>query len=176
MTHFSHQRGNRQGFTLLELLIVCLLISISLAFSIPNLRQSMVTDQLAAGSRKVVALVQSARSKAIREHVPYIIRHDPAERTLWYEQAETTDDETAEDTTLACPSITLPSGIIVQQIKQANATDEHSPEKDGLWISKQGYMDLTTIQLVDKKNNSINLLISPFIHRIQILEQLEDFN
>ena len=51
--------ANQQGFTLLELIIVCLLITVSLAFSVPNLRQALVIDQLAANSRKIMALISS---------------------------------------------------------------------------------------------------------------------
>ena len=170
-------RTAKQGFTLLELLIVCLLISISLGLSLPSLRQSLITDQLAAGSRKVISLIQSGRSMAVRENEPYIIRQDPVNRTVWYEQAEI--DEDGEETTEATPplrsSITLPEGIRIQRIQQANAGDKHNPEKEGLWISRQGYMDKTTIQLVDGDNNSINLLISPFLQRIKILDQPVDF-
>ncbi len=177
MPVLPHRRTCRQGFTLLELLIVCLLISISLGLAIPSLRQSLVTDQLAAGSRKCISLIRSGRSMAARENVPYIIRFDPVNRTVWYEPAEIVDEEetSAEATTPLRSSVTLPDTVRIQKIQQANAGDKHNPEKEGLWISRQGYMDKTMIQLVDADNNSINLLIAPFLHRIQILDQPVDF-
>ncbi len=165
-------QADQHGFTLLELLIVALLVSISLAISIPTLRHSIVSDQLAAGSRKVISLIQSGRSKAIRERTPYIIHIDPAQQKLWYQPAET-DEQSAGPSGNA---ISLPAGIRIQRVEQANASDEHSPEKDGLWISKQGYMDQTSIQLVDRKNDTITLLISPFLHRIKILDQASSFH
>ncbi len=155
-----------QGFTLLELLIVCLLISISLALSVPSLRSSLVTDQLAAGSRKVISLVKSARSKAVMNQDPYLIFLDPAEQKLWYQKASGDEEVTAA----AHPSITLPSGVRILTIQQESAGKDHDPVADGIWISRQGYMDKTVIHLVDRENRSISLLISPFLHTIQAVD------
>jgi len=156
--------ARQQGFTLLELLIVCFLISISLALSIPSLRNTLITDSLAAGSRKVISLVKTGRAKAITTQEAYIILYDSAERKLWYQKVG--DEETPNDRSI----ITLPSGIRIEQIKQANGKAKHDPAKDGIWISKQGYMDATGIQLTDKANNRITLLISPFLPNIQVTE------
>ena len=67
----------------LELLIVCLLISISLALAIPNLRRSMVTDELASGSRKIISLIKSSRARAVTSHKAFLICYDAAEGRLW---------------------------------------------------------------------------------------------
>lgn len=161
-----HRPLTRQGFTLLELLIVCLLISISLALSVPSLRNSLMTDQLATGSRKVISLVKSARSKAVMNQVPYLIFLDPAEQRLWYQKASGDEEVTAA----AHSSITLPSGVRILEIKQAGAGKNQDPVADGIWISRQGYMDSTIIRLVDRENRSISLLISPFLQTIQAVD------
>lgn len=160
-----------QGFTLLELLIVCLLISISLAMSVPSLRTSMVSDQLAAGSRKIISLITSCRSRAIMDHEPHLIFFDPAEQKLWYQKASKKEEEATNH-----HSVTLPSGIRIEEIKQASGGSEQDPMKDGLWVSKQGYMDKTLIRLIDTKNKSINLLISPFLFTIQTTDGPVDFD
>jgi prepilin-type N-terminal cleavage/methylation domain-containing protein len=160
-----------QGFTLLELLIVCLLITISLAMSVPNLRTSLVSDQLAAGSRKIISLITSSRSRAVMNHEPYLIFFDPAEQKIWYRKAGDKGDEI-----ISRHSVTLPSGIRIEEIKQASGGSEQDPMKDGLWISKQGYMDKTLIRLIDTKNRSINLLISPFLFTIETTDGPVDFD
>lgn len=162
-----HNSSIQQGFTLLELLIVCFLISISLGLSVPAIRNSLLTDQLAAGSRKIISLIKSARSKAVMNQQPYLIYLDPAEQKLWYQTVSGGDDSS---TTTEHPSITLPSGIRVLDIKQASGGSKQNPASDGLWISKQGYMDQTAIQLSDGSNRSVSLLISPFLHTIQVLD------
>lgn len=161
-----HNPSTQRGFTLLELLIVCFLISISLGLAVPAIRNSLVTDQLAAGSRKIISLIKSARSKAVMTQQPYLIFLDPAEQRLWYQPVAGED----ESSTAEHPSITLPSGIRVLDIKQAGGGREENPASNGLWISKQGYMDKTAIQLSDGNNKSVSLLISPFLPTIQVLD------
>jgi prepilin-type N-terminal cleavage/methylation domain-containing protein len=159
----------QKGFTLLELLMVCLLISISLALSIPSLRNSIVTDQLATGSRKVISLVKSCRAKAVANQEAYLIFYDSAERKLWYQKAG------GEESSEAHSSIVLPPDIHIQAIKQASGSSAPDIMETGIWVSRQGYMDKTGIQLVNKTNESLNLLISPFLPTIKITEGAIEF-
>ncbi|MCF8055894.1 MAG: prepilin-type N-terminal cleavage/methylation domain-containing protein [Desulfocapsa sp.] len=153
-----------RGFTLLELLIVCLLISISLGLSIPSLRSTLTSDDLAAGSRKVISLVKSSRAKAVTDQEAYLIFYDSAERKLWYQKA---DDEKTTDTSAA---ITLPSDVYIQDIKQAGGGSAQDTMNSGIWISREGYMDKTVIQLADMEGKSLNLVISPFLPTINVTE------
>ncbi len=165
----AQDSAGSQGFTLLELLIVCLLISISLGLSIPSLRSTLISDDLAAGSRKVISLIKSSRAKAVTDQAAYLIFYDSTKRKLWYQLADT--EETADSSA----SITLPSDVSIQKIQQAGGGTSQDAMNKGVWISKEGYMDKTAIQLVDKENNSLNLLISPFLPTITITEGPIDF-
>ena len=159
-----------RGFTLLELLIVCLLISISLGLSIPSLRNTLMTDELAAGCRKVISLIKSSRAKAVTEQEAYLIFYDSTARKLWYQPAD------AEETADASASITLPPEVYIHEIRQASSGGNAQDAMDtGIWISREGYMDKTAIQLMDKENNSLNLLISPFLPTITVTEGPIDF-
>jgi prepilin-type N-terminal cleavage/methylation domain-containing protein len=157
--------SSKQGFTLLELLIVCLLISISLAFAIPTLRNTLVTDELASGSRKVISLIKSCRTRATSQHKAFFIFYDVSERKFWYQAAETENERN-----IAPPSITLPPGIQIRKVTQANTSTSKNAKQNSIWISKQGYMDKTAIELIDKNNQSISLLISAFLPTIKVIE------
>ncbi len=152
--------------------MVCFLISISLALAIPAIRNTLVTDQLATGSRKVISLIKSARSKAVMTQQPYLIFHNPAEQKLWYQEASA---EREESTDVKRHSITLPADVHILDIKQAGGANDQNPAKDGLWITKQGYMDKTAIHISDGSNRSVSLLISPFLHTIQVLDEPVQF-
>jgi len=169
----DHADSNR-GFTLLELLVVCLLISISLAFSVPTLRGALVTDKLAAGARKLISLIGSGRSKAVISQEAQVVLFDLAEQKVWYQTAAERDDEGDEQTGKGS-SVTLPEGVRIDAIKQATGSSEHNPAADGLWVSKQGYMDETTIRLVDAKHRSMTLRIFPFIFKIRIDDSPDGF-
>lgn len=151
--------------------MVCLLISISLAFAIPNLRSSLMTDELAQGSRKIISLIKSSRAQAVSKNEAFLIYYDAAEDRLWYQPANTKEKE---DTPIAHSSITLPPGIRIQGIKQLTTSNKDLGQ-NGIWISKQGYMDKTAIQLADRDNTILSLLISPFIPTIKVIEGPVDF-
>ena len=59
--------GNEAAFTLVELLVVCLLISLTLAVSVPALRDTLLTDQLKATSRKIIGAIRERREEAVRD-------------------------------------------------------------------------------------------------------------
>ncbi|MEK6201736.1 MAG: prepilin-type N-terminal cleavage/methylation domain-containing protein [Desulfobulbaceae bacterium] len=166
---FPHnQSKNQQGFTLLELLIVCLLITVSLAFSVPNLRQAMVIDQLAASSRKVIALVKEVRTLAAQEQQPYLIHFDLNGKKIWYQQdihglKEENEHENHH------PGIQLPPSVYLQDIQTGTAEKKTSGEV-ALWITKQGYMEQTILHLADDQDNIISLVLSPFLSTIKVYD------
>ena len=93
-----------------------------------------------------------------------------AEGTLWYQPAEAKNK-----TNIAHSSITLPPGIQIRKITQASKSSNKKSNPNSIWISKQGYMDKTAIELVATDNTSITLLISAFLPIIKVIEGSIDF-
>ncbi len=170
----------QHGFTLLELIIVCVLISISLALSMPTLRSAFTGDELAAGSRKVISLITSARGRAVRDGVPQLVSYDDSSRELWFQPVKEESEEDKEENEDVGPQrrslVTLPEGIHIDEIQQAGGRDDANPLRDGLWISKQGYMDRTFIRLTDEDNVSIYLIINPFYFDVQVVDEFVGFD
>jgi prepilin-type N-terminal cleavage/methylation domain-containing protein len=161
----SGQIKNQQGFTLLELIIVCLLITVSLAFSVPNIRQALVIDQLAASSRKVIALIREVRTLAVQKQHPYLIHFDLAGKKIWYQQdTDEAKGEKGQDDSY--PGIELPPSVHLQDIQTGTAEKKTSGDV-ALWINRQGYMDQTILHLADDQNNIISLVLSPFLSTIK---------
>jgi len=67
----------RKGFTLLELLVVLVIISIMAAFVGPRVAGSMSTLTLKTAAKKVAASLRYARSQATSESRPYFVLFDP---------------------------------------------------------------------------------------------------
>lgn len=169
----------QHGFTLLELIIVCILISISLALSLPTLRSAFTGDELAAGSRKVISLMASARGRAARDGVPQLVLYEDSSRELWYQPVkEEAEDEEMEGAVgpQRRSLVTLPEGVRIDEIRQASGRDDANPLKDGLWISKQGYMDRTFIRLTDEDSVSLYLIINPFYFDVQVVDEFFGFD
>lgn len=71
------------GFTLLELVLVLLLISLVMALAVPSLRGFLIGRKSADAVAQVLALAQYARAQAVSTGVAYRLNVDPAKRTYW---------------------------------------------------------------------------------------------
>jgi prepilin-type N-terminal cleavage/methylation domain-containing protein len=162
----AHRRfTNQQGFTLLELIIVCLLITVSLAFSVPNLRQALVIDQLAANSRKVIALITEVRNQAAQKQQSYLIYFDLDRKKIWYQQDLSASKEEKKHGN-PHPSIQFPSSVRIQDLQIGTAEKKTSGEV-ALWVNRQGYIEQTILHLADDQDNIISLVLSPFFGTIK---------
>lgn len=161
----SGQLNSQQGFTLLELIIVCLLITVSMAFSVPSLRQSMVIDQLAASSRQVIALIKEVRTLAAQEQQPFLIHIDLDREKIWY-QRDLPDSKEKKEPVTPQPGFKLPPSVHFQDIQSGTPEKKTYGEVD-LWINKQGYLDQTILHLADDQDNIISLVLSPFLSTIK---------
>jgi len=163
----AHDRfNNQQGFTLLELIIVCLLITVSLAFSVPNLRQALVIDQLAANSRKVIALIKEVRNLAAQKQQPYLIYFDLDRKKIWYQQDVPALKEEKKHENHSYPSIQFPPSVRIQDLQIGTAEKKTSGEVV-LWVNRQGYLEQTMLHLADDQENVISLSLSPFYGTIK---------
>lgn len=161
----SGQLNSQHGFTLLELIIVCLLITVSMAFSVPSLRQAMVIDQLAASSRKVIALIKEVRTLAAQEQQPYLVFVDLDRDKIWY-QLDIPDSKEKKEIETHQPGIQLPPSVHFQDI-QSGTPEKKTSGEVALWINRQGYMDQTILHLADDQDNIISLVLSPFLGTIK---------
>ncbi len=152
------------GFTLLELLVVCTLITIMMAVSVPALRNSIFTDELKASTRKIIGIVKGVRERAIREQVPMLLKFDVEEGKI--SCGDGTKDE--DDSTLS--ELDLPSSVeIVNVLTSSNTQAELSVIS--LWVSKRGYMDHTIIQLRDNTDSKVSIIFSPFLGSIEVVDE-----
>ena len=157
--------ANQQGFTLLELIIVCLLISISLAFSVPNLRQALVVDQLAAQSRKVMALIKEVRNLAAEKQQSYLITFDLDRKKIWYQRdLPASKDEIKHGN--PHPTIEFPSSVRIQDL-QIGTPEKKTSGEVAFWVNRQGYVEPTILHLADDQNHIISLELSPFFGTIK---------
>src|SRR6266496_4510628 len=71
-----------QGFTLIELIVVMMLLAIVLAISAPSLSRFFRSRSLESEARRFMALTRHAQSRAVSEGVPMVLWVETKER--WY--------------------------------------------------------------------------------------------
>ena len=89
----------RKGFTLLELLIVLVIISIAAAFVGPQVAGSMSTLTLKTAAKKVASSLRYARSQATSESRPYFVLFDLDKGRLIIKSGQTASKEDKEKET-----------------------------------------------------------------------------
>ncbi len=152
------QRRQQSGFTLMELLVVMVLLSLLTAFAVPKIRTSLFTDQLKATARKLIGLVNETGQEARINHRPYLLIFDPAARIFTVRAAAKTEENVP-------PSIRplyLPSGVGVLDFSSVHGGKKDTGELR-LWFSHKGYVDKTMIHLQDDSGREMTLALSPFL-------------
>ncbi len=152
--------ADEQGFTLIELIVVTFLIGIMLSISIPSLRNTFLNDPLKATTRKMIGLVTGVRELAARSQQPYMLHISEIENRIWYEKE--VEGETKEKDTLPEGDLPFPESIKITGIWVGNE-DTLAQGHIGIWISKQGFMNNTTIRIEDDDGKHLNVQFYPFI-------------
>jgi len=86
----------RKGFTLLELLVVLVIISIAAGLVGPRVAGSMSNLSLKTAAKKVAGALRYARSQATSESRPYFVLFDPEKGRLSIKSGQTATKEVKE--------------------------------------------------------------------------------
>lgn len=161
---------DERGFTLLEMIMVCVLIGLMLSLSVPSMRSSLFTDPLKSTSRKVIGTVSSVRELAVREQQPYLLHISEGENRIWYER-EFNVENPIDGSRSGKHELVFPDSVSIAELKVG---DESSQVQDHveIWISKKGYMLHTVIRLEDKDGEEITLQFFPFLDTVEVSDQV----
>jgi prepilin-type N-terminal cleavage/methylation domain-containing protein len=163
----QYPTGN-DGFTLLELMVVCLLIGLLLSLSIPSLRNSFFSDPLKSAARNLIGLTNGVRQLAIRSQQPYFLHIDETEKRIWIERELKIEKEGQKKEKLVEKGLRLPETVSVSGVWVGD--EKQTRDQTALWISKQGIMERTRIGLEDDKGNRLAVQLFPFLDAATVIE------
>lgn len=184
----------REAFTLLELMVVLVLVSIMMALTMPRFRNVIVSDPLKRSARQVIAVIKEVRLRAADSPrgCGLVITIDEGDFALFCPQPPA-------DVREAGSGFEAAGGDL-----EADAADETSPEpahlltiaepsriksvwngdlarftigEVTLWVNSDGLMEPCVINLSDG-GDELGLTVSPFLRDIRIDDQAvvpEDF-
>jgi prepilin-type N-terminal cleavage/methylation domain-containing protein len=157
---------SRQGYTLIELAVVVLLISIVLMISVPKVRDTMLGDDLQSVETYLVAATKQLRADAVREQIDYVLQLDFNDNSCWTYSTDMTPEKKYERKKNA---YRFPPGVAVTDII-LSGEDKRSMGEVNIQFFKGGYVQSAVIHL-SKEDKVATIVLNAFINRINTYDR-----
>lgn len=157
--------GFDRGFTLMELLIVMMLISLFMVVSVPALRDTLIDDPLKSTGRRLIGYIDGIRELAVSEQKGYVVSIDIDANTLQYVPDGAVDAQDVEDTEKNVFTPTADARLRSVWQKESGSVGSGVVK---VWVSGQGYLEKTVIHLVNDAGEALSLVVYPFLPQIEI--------
>lgn len=156
-----HSRS--EGFTLLELILVMVILSTVLAMAAPSLRGFFASRQTHDTAAQILALTQLARSQAISEGVVYRLNFDTRQRTYWLTSQQAGVFEELQ--TGLGQVFTLPKDMVME-------LEDIEKEDTDMFLSftPQGTVTAGTVRLIDRRGLALEVKCPTVTESFSIVE------
>jgi prepilin-type N-terminal cleavage/methylation domain-containing protein len=167
MPNTGRSHFNSNGFTLIELMVVMLLITIMFAVTIPRLDGTMLQDPRKKTTRWLMSTVSTLRAAAIEKQKSQILVLDLDENRLWTMDAEM--DEKGQSAA-AKKAFALPSGIRIMEV-QFSGKKRVGSGNAAIVFYPGGYSDHAAINMESGNTERFAFKLEPLLPRIKVVEE-----
>jgi prepilin-type N-terminal cleavage/methylation domain-containing protein len=164
-----NKKGN--GFTLIELIVVMLLISILLAVAIPRFESGILEDPIKKISRWMISTTRFLRSQAIQHQKLQSLVIDMDNSKLWVID-ESMDEQTL--TTAAEKAFKLPGAIRIVDV-QFPQRDRMNSGTIEIHFYPAGYSDRSIIHLEDDDAHRFSIMVEPLLPKVKFFNEWLNF-
>ena len=147
------------------------MIGLMMALTIPRFRYALLTDNLKAATRKLVGTIKTIRSEAVREQQNFILHFDLESNRFWLESGAMSEEERLISHEKAS---SLPGGVNIIDVWLKGKGKKMTGET-AIRFTKKGYVQQSAIHLGSEDGRRFTLVLSPFLGRVQILENYVEF-
>jgi prepilin-type N-terminal cleavage/methylation domain-containing protein len=161
----------KAGFTLIELMVVMLLITIFLAVALPRLDAGFAQDPTKKVTRWMVNTTRALRTDAVRRQKLQSLVVDLNNNRMWMVNEEMDEEALAGASEKA---YTLPSSIRVVDVEYPQA-DRVSAGTAEIHFYPAGYADNSIIHLEEGHAQRFSILIEPLLPKIKVIEEWLSF-
>ncbi len=164
-------KGNH-GFTLIELVVALMLISLMLFMTIPRLPDKPFVDEKRKTSAWIVGRIQALKNKSVLQAKNHTLHIDLESGRLW-----TADDTMTTDELLSArqKGYVLPDGAQIQSIEFPGGEKQTSGQAE-IWFSKKGYSRMALIHTRFSDDSLRSFLVEPFLPKVKIYERPISFS
>jgi len=160
---------NKQGFTLVELLLVIVLIGVILVLAVPSIRDTLTGDNLKKASRQFIGMERKLRVEAVRDQIDYILCVDLPNSAYWVLASDMTPEK--QDEIKKHPQH-LPSGVVILDIVGEN-NKKQSADEARIKFGKNNICSPAIIHLAYEEDR-MTMIINPFLGVTGIYDKYVD--
>jgi general secretion pathway protein H len=169
----NHKQSSANGgFTLLELMVVMVLISLMTAIAMPGLRSTLFSDQLKSSTRKILGLVSEASQEAVRRQSGYSLQFNLDQNSVSASQGQSEEKSDGQQAEKEKESA-LPDSVRVVDIISVHGGIQ-SEGKAVIRFSGKGYVDKTLIHLRADDGRDMTIMLSPFLGVTRVFDSYID--
>jgi general secretion pathway protein H len=163
---------DKEGYTLIELIVVIVMIGIILTFAAPRMRIAFLNDPLKTAARKMVGTLHNLRNEAVRERQTYTLHFDLNSRKFW----TTWDLMTVEEQTLVREhASSLPADVLIRDV-WIKGKGKIVEGEAAIRFTPRGYTQAAAVHLRSPDGREITLELSPFISKVTVIDKYVEFD
>ncbi|HUN54037.1 MAG TPA: prepilin-type N-terminal cleavage/methylation domain-containing protein [Smithella sp.] len=162
---------NKQGYTLVEILLVIVLIGVILVLAVPSTRDVFTGDNLKKASRQFIALERKLRVDAVRDQITYILCIDVSNSAYWVITSDMTPEK--QDEIKKSPQH-LPSDVVIMDLVDEN-NQKTSVGEARLYFEKNNICSPAIIHL-GYEDDKMTIVINPFLGVTDIYDKYVDIS
>lgn len=161
-----------RGFTLIELMVVMLLISIVMAIAIPKFGSGAFQDPVKKLSRWMIHTVRTLRSAAIQQQKAQGLVIDLSNRRMWL--VNDGMDEEAAQAAASNKALSIPDAIRYMDV-QFPQQERISSGTAEIRFYPAGYSDQVLIHLETEDDEKLTYLVEPLLPKVKIFDEWIEF-
>jgi len=159
-------RNMHSGYTLLELIVVMVILSIALHFIMPSLKKP---GSMKTVARRVITMAGHLRSMAVRTQEQQSLGYSSSGFTISISKKTETDMLDEEES--AKQTIPLPDDVTIE-VMYPNGDTRSS---GSINFYPTGYADTVAIHLTKDDYDYLTLVVEPFLSKVRIYEEYWEF-
>lgn len=159
------------GFTLIELMVVMLLISILLAVAIPRFEGGILQDPTKKVTRSMIHRVRALRGDAVKQQQIQTLVVDLDNQRFW--MANAAMDEQALAAAME-KAFDLPDSVRFVQILFRHR-DPVTSGQAPIYFYPAGYSDHTVVHFENDNQDRFSYIVEPLLPKVKLLEEWIEF-
>jgi prepilin-type N-terminal cleavage/methylation domain-containing protein len=167
MCKTGHFHSDGKGFTLIELMVVMLLITIMLGVTIPRLDSSLLQDPRKKTTRWLINTVNALRAATMEKQKSHALVVNVNENRLWIMDAEMDEEALTEAEKKA---FTLPGGMRIMEVRFAGKESVGSGNAL-ITFYPGGYSDQAAINIESADAERFAYKVEPLLPRIKVVDE-----